>query len=273
MAELDFDLMKSKLQIGELYPLLEDAKGNMIDGHHRERADSTWTRKKLEQIDTEAKLWLARIAANTHRREIPRKERIVQMSELAKCLIRDEGVSKERLVDVLVELTTFSKGYIYRILPDEFKRRPFTKAKEELEPLRTGMTPEEVLKRYTKRQDDEFLVMQLVVYSALKTNQAKKIVDKWKRGKVERTKKEKELIKQIEMDGSGKKSVINTREKVTQIFAKLSEYYSPGIIDMVTTITPSTNLQTLIKYCRRYTSKLHEKASLELRQAVLLEFR
>jgi len=56
------------------------------------------------------------------------------------------------------------------------------------------------------------------------------------------------------------------------VWTKLSQYYPTEIIDAVSTLTSSSNLDTLIKYCRRYSQKLYLKASESLRQAVLEEW-
>ena len=66
-----------------LYPVLEDAHGNIIDGFHRLEADPEWPRKTLEHIKTPTQLVVARINANYHRK-IPEEERRKQIAELAK---------------------------------------------------------------------------------------------------------------------------------------------------------------------------------------------
>ncbi len=54
-------------EIGELYPVLLDAKGNLIDGFHRRKANKNWHTIKLAQIKTKADLLTARIIANCQR--------------------------------------------------------------------------------------------------------------------------------------------------------------------------------------------------------------
>jgi len=60
----DYDLNP---EIGELYPVLLDAKGNLIDGFHRRKANKNWHTIKLAQIKTKADLLTARIIANCQR--------------------------------------------------------------------------------------------------------------------------------------------------------------------------------------------------------------
>ena len=70
----EYDLKKST-KIGQLYPVLVDAKGNIIDGLHRQEADPSWRTEKIPEIDTEEKLLIARCIANWHRRPISREEK------------------------------------------------------------------------------------------------------------------------------------------------------------------------------------------------------
>ena len=76
----------------ELYPVLEDAHGNVIDGFSRLREVPEWMRERREHIETRAQLWLARIIANTHRRVVSQEERSNQFTELARALVEDEKV-------------------------------------------------------------------------------------------------------------------------------------------------------------------------------------
>ena len=118
MAE--YDLRVSKRRTCELYPVLVDAHGNVIDGLHRLKADPGWERRTLEHIRTPAQLWLARIVANTHRRTVSREERAEQLTGLAEAL-RDEGVPRAKIVSTIAELTTFSERYVRGLLPDDYK--------------------------------------------------------------------------------------------------------------------------------------------------------
>ena len=119
-----YDLKKSKDEIGVLYPRIVDKDGREIDGFHRVSADEDWPTRQLDHIDTDVKYWTARITANTHRRRVTKEERKKSVIELAKAL-RAEGF-KDSLVKPIVELTTFSKQHIGKILENnpEFLFRP-----------------------------------------------------------------------------------------------------------------------------------------------------
>jgi hypothetical protein len=119
-----YDLTESRRSVRELYPVLLDAHGNVIDGYHRLRADPEWRTETLEHIRTPTQLVLARIIANTHRRSVSREEREEQINELAKCLQENENVPGEGLISTIADLTTFSDDYVRRLLSDDYKLRP-----------------------------------------------------------------------------------------------------------------------------------------------------
>jgi hypothetical protein len=118
-----YDLAKSKKSVQELYPVIKDAHGNVIDGFHRLEADPRWRTETLDNIQTPTQLALARIIANTHRRSISKEERKLQLVTLAEELVK-EGLPKEKVIPTIVELTTFTDSYVYEMLPAEYKKRP-----------------------------------------------------------------------------------------------------------------------------------------------------
>ena len=127
-----YDLGESKRSIRELYPVLLDAHGNVIDGFHRLEADGGWKTERLEHIKTPTQLALARIVANTHRRIVSRDERAQQIEELARALLDHDGVSKTEIVPTIAELTTFSERYVRDLLPDDYKRSYIPRGNSEL---------------------------------------------------------------------------------------------------------------------------------------------
>lgn len=99
----EYDLKKSE-KIGQLYPVLEDAKGNVIDGLHRLEADPNWRRERLQEVDTEEKLLIARCVANWHRRQVPTEEKQEWINALAK-IYEKQGLKVRR------EVKTEKGGY------------------------------------------------------------------------------------------------------------------------------------------------------------------
>jgi cytochrome c biogenesis protein CcdA len=62
------ELKSSSKRIGQLYPILVDYHGNIIDGEHRYNVDEGWRTMRLEHIRTEKDRLIARIIGNTVRR-------------------------------------------------------------------------------------------------------------------------------------------------------------------------------------------------------------
>ena len=162
MDKVGYDLKDSKEVIGPLYPRLLDKQGREIDGFHREEADSEWPTTQLEHIDTDVKYWIARIAANTHRRGVKLGERKKEIVELAKAL-RDEEQNGIRnyspsLVNTICELTTFSKQHVSNLLKDypEFKKRPGAGGPSG---VKLSLTSEQTFKQKPRKQtvDEEKL--------------------------------------------------------------------------------------------------------------------
>ena len=141
MSEEGYDLKKSKEALYELYPVLKDAYGNVIDGFHRLDADPKWRTETLERIDTPTALHLARIVANTHRRTISKEERRKQIAALADSLMENDGIRRGDVVSTIAELTSFAETYIRRLLPKESKRT-YTNSALSAE-LEEGMSDEE----------------------------------------------------------------------------------------------------------------------------------
>jgi hypothetical protein len=117
-----YSLAESRKSINELYPVLVDFHGNIIDGNSRIEAFPSWRREVREDIKSESQLCLARIVANSHRRVVTVGERAEQLEALARSLMKNEGVSKANIIKVLASLTTFSPGYVRGLLSEDFKR-------------------------------------------------------------------------------------------------------------------------------------------------------
>lgn len=128
MSEHEYDLRKSE-KIGQLYPVLVDAKGNVIDGFHRLEADPDWRREELQEIDTEEKLFTARCVANWHRRQVPREEKEEWINGLAR-IYRRQGLKvrskkgRNEIIAKIVEVTGLSDRAVGIYLNEEFKQKP-----------------------------------------------------------------------------------------------------------------------------------------------------
>lgn len=126
MSEYD---LKNKT-VGQLYPILKDKHGNVIDGFHRLEADPEWRQETLENIDTEEKLLVARAVANWHRRQVNRKEKEEWINRLAK-IYQKQGLeiygkgkgTPNEIIEHLVKSTGLSQVTINKHLFNKFKQK------------------------------------------------------------------------------------------------------------------------------------------------------
>jgi hypothetical protein len=127
----EYDLKDSGDAVGQLYPVLVDAKGNVIDGFHRLEANPEWRKEKLENIDSEEKLLLARCISNWHRRQVSREEKEEWINGLAK-IYKKQGLSASKLIGgkyhneiiaKIVDKTGFSKPTITKHLDLKYKQK------------------------------------------------------------------------------------------------------------------------------------------------------
>lgn len=124
----EYDLKKSE-KIGQLYPVLVDAEGNVIDGFHRLEVDPNWRKEKLSEIDTEEKLLVARCVANWHRRQVSKEEKEKWIDGLAR-IYKSQGFKVRRqkgstrineVINNIHEVTGLHVTTIREYLSPEFK--------------------------------------------------------------------------------------------------------------------------------------------------------
>jgi hypothetical protein len=124
----EYDLEKSK-KIGQLYPVLVDAKGNVIDGFHRLEVDPNWRKERMSGIDTEEKLLIARSAANWHRRQVTGEEKEEWINGLAR-IYKQQGLKahskngRNEIMAKIMEVTGLSDRAIGIYLRSEYKQKP-----------------------------------------------------------------------------------------------------------------------------------------------------
>ena len=129
----EYDLKKSK-KVGQLYPVLVDAKGKVIDGFHRLEADPKWRTEKLPEIDTEEKLLVARCVANWQRRQVSREEKEEWIDGLARIYkkqglkvsgrrLGSGGAPPNEIEQEIVKKTGLTPYTVRQYLSDEFKQR------------------------------------------------------------------------------------------------------------------------------------------------------
>jgi peptide/nickel transport system substrate-binding protein len=114
------ELKSSAGKIGQLYPVLLDRHGNIIDGRHRLSANKRWKRMKLNYISTEEDLLVARLASNTVRRKVPKKEKTETLRQLGQLFI-EQGVEPGKIACKISERTGMSYRWVAKYLPNQFK--------------------------------------------------------------------------------------------------------------------------------------------------------
>lgn len=120
MTEESYDLKKSSEgQLRQLYPILLDVHGNVIDGFHRKEVDENWPTITLGHIDSTAKLELARLASNFCRRNVSAEELEQKIGFLIGAGLK---------VEEIAEQTGISERTIFKYMPERLKDKEKVKA-------------------------------------------------------------------------------------------------------------------------------------------------
>lgn len=106
-------LSRSKAGLRWFYPVIKAKDGTILDGLHRQAADPGWKAVTLQEIDSEEKKVLAKVACNFVRREVPAEEKAEMLGSLAKL-----GWDAKRISDE----TGLALSTVYKYLPDEAKQ-------------------------------------------------------------------------------------------------------------------------------------------------------
>ena len=186
----------------------------------------------------------------------------------------EEMTSYEKRGDTLGEI--MSRGIILeserqvralRSAPEDVRRNILEGASEtgelpsgrEIERrVRAEMSADEVLEIYSPdRYEEEFVEHQLQKLSGVTLTEAKETIWNFRN---QRTKPRK------------RRDTVDGDDAAVQVFQQLARYYPTNLIDIVGEHTRSTNLETLIGYCRMLTQRMFEVASEDLKQSVLRDF-
>jgi hypothetical protein len=135
----DYNIPYSAKRIGELYPIIVDPEGNIIDGLHRHNHDPNWRKEVVPWVRSRKDFLIARIHANLHRRDVPKEERQRDFTELANILV-NEGEVKGKLAGKISELTGFSIDWVRDLLPQSYKLREKSQAGKAAHPS-AGLKP------------------------------------------------------------------------------------------------------------------------------------
>jgi len=83
------DLALSEKEIGQIYPVIKDGNGKIIDGFHRKRINPNWKEIVLP-IKTDVEALRLRVHLNVMRRKVPRSEKMEWVKE-AKRILQKQG--------------------------------------------------------------------------------------------------------------------------------------------------------------------------------------
>ena len=132
--ELVEALKKTRQRIGELYPMLKAADGELLDGFHRVEADRKWGSRTLRNIRTKLDKLVVRHIAH-RRRGIPASETRKTIDGIAQELIAlgiakpdpDPHVPKHLrdrpvVIPLVAELLGEKEYYVARHISDRYKR-------------------------------------------------------------------------------------------------------------------------------------------------------
>ena len=109
-------------EIGQLVPVLLDARGRTIDGSHRKQRDKGWRTERLKHIDTEEKFLRARLLANDNRRVMEAEEIGDILNKLAE-IYRKEGAKPGQISQLVADKTGYDRTTVDGYLRVEFKDR------------------------------------------------------------------------------------------------------------------------------------------------------
>jgi hypothetical protein len=208
-------LKKSKEIVGELLPIVIDKEtGEIISGRHRKKAG--WQRKieitkeqkemmanKLNvPVEAMPVIWEIHVSIQ---RTVTIEERKQQVKRLIEILLKN-GVKKEEIINKLLQILPWTKQYIYKLIPDEFKTK--TLIEEEKKEIKEEKAPALEKKKEEKKPEEKKEVKPLteIAKEEKKEEEKPKIVEekkpevKEKEVKVEEKKSEekKEVVKPIE---------------------------------------------------------------------------
>lgn len=115
-------LKASSERIGKLYPVLMDKYGNIIDGTHRLGIDENWPKVKLEHIETEEQLLMARLVGNVCRRIVPHEEKSKMLAQIGEMYLK-KGIRPGEIAYRIAERTGMSYRWVMKYMPARYKAR------------------------------------------------------------------------------------------------------------------------------------------------------
>lgn len=153
----EYDLKASTKRIGQLYPVLKAADGEVIDGVHRMESDPHWKALVLENINTPEDKTIARLVANFHRRTVATEEKAAWINQLAEIYrnnglkvegAREKAQGRNEIVRKICEVTGISHRTVMDYLEPCFKQQGHRRLDPEQHHVRND--PEEIIFSHLK---------------------------------------------------------------------------------------------------------------------------
>jgi len=141
-------LRESEKLIGQLYPVLTDEEGNVLDGQHRLKANPNWRREIVKGVDSERKRAMIRLHANWHRR---RTQPDQVLEEIAK-------ITEWKGAAPYAAFLGCSVRTIQRYLPQRYKARQRTPKRQLSLSEKSDMTSYEVELRKKRSKEESKLL-------------------------------------------------------------------------------------------------------------------
>jgi len=155
-------LRESEKLIGQLYPVLVDEQGNILDGQHRLKADPNWRKEVVKGVDSERKRAMIRLHANWHRRRT-QPDQILE--EIAK-------ITEWKGAAPYAAFLGCSVRTVQRYLPQQYKSRDRTSKRQLSLSEEKNITPSEAEARdkYIKEENEVFAQNESVAHKFNATN-------------------------------------------------------------------------------------------------------
>lgn len=113
-------MRSSAERVGQLYPILVDYYGNIIDGKHRFDANREWKSATLGHIKTEKDRLVVRIISNNLRRTVSPNEKKKMLERLGE-ILSNQGIRPGKIAYEIASATGMSYTWVMKYLPDRFK--------------------------------------------------------------------------------------------------------------------------------------------------------
>ena len=95
---------------------------NALIGKHRLEVDENWPKVKLEHIETDRQMLIARLIGNVCRRLVSSEEKRM-LAQLGEIYLK-EGIERGEIAYKIAEGIGMSYRWVMKYLPDKFKARP-----------------------------------------------------------------------------------------------------------------------------------------------------